>query len=510
MLDTRLTDPLWASSDPRLYVPTESFEAALSTLEIGLRAGGSPLLLSGPHGIGKTLLLRVLAERQSLSFQRTWLLRLTGEPDDLPGVLLRVLFDVVPPRRSRAAQAALVDALHADPARRTLLLVDDIHEQSPSSLRKLAEIARAAKPALAIVVAGTGCEDRLALADALGAGLSVLLPESLPDAEILAIYDAIVAHPGLSPRLRAQLGEGDRARIAELAHGVPQRLKSELARRKPSREPITPALLPPDPEPAWDELDLELPEITLDWGELPLEEPKPPLAVARAEVTLPSEPEPESTLLLSRATKPRRQRHALELVRWGLVFGLASGELARGAFEALTAHCRAAGTTSRDWTIRRSHELARLSRARLRRVTRGVDRTAQLTIAGFPRLARRAVQADAIPIALVLIVALFAWPAHIPKQRARPEPAAQARPAPQVERPLARAVVEAPPPPAIDVHVNARPWAHVWINGKDVGATPLRRPLAPGSHRIEARFPDGRRVARVVQVDPSHRFISLR
>jgi AAA domain-containing protein/PEGA domain-containing protein len=538
MLETRLADPLWASSDHRLYVPTESFEAALSALEIGLRAGCSPLLLSGPHGIGKTLLLRVLAERESVQFQRTWLLRLSGKPDDLPGVLLRVLFDVVPSRRSRAAQQALVAALRGEGARRTLLLVDDIDQQSESSVRKLAELARATKPALAIVVAGTACEDRRDLAPALGAGLSVFLPESLPDAEMLEIYDALIAHPGLPARLREELEEGDRATITARAGGVPQRLKNELARRKPSRTPATPpaVLTRVSPvEPLWDEAEEgdDLPEITLDWESLAAEEPKPAVEASVIEaipepVTSICPPEPERGVVLPPAPRLRRKSQSLELARWALVLMLASWEAVRGWEEQATTRAtawrvqlgvrRARARRTLAHAGSRTLGYARTTRERLASVA---QRSSQLvregfrsTQASFTRLAGQAVQANALPLALVLVAGLLALPAS--ERRPKPTPPPAATPPVVVAAlrtepaPVAHVLPAPPPAPQIDVHVNARPWARVWIDGVDLGATPLRSRLPAGHHRLEARFPNGRRIARNVDVGPDRRFISLR
>jgi len=43
----------------------------------------------------------------------------------------------------------------------------------------------------------------------------------------------------------------------------------------------------------------------------------------------------------------------------------------------------------------------------------------------------------------------------------------------------------------------------------DLGATPLRRALVPGTHRLAAEFPGGRRVTREIQVDARQRFVAL-
>ena len=232
-------DPLSGHSDPRLYVSLDSGESALAALSMGLSAGCSPALLTGPTGIGKTLLLRVLAEREWKAFPRMRFSPLLSPvPEEIAGCLLHLLFGKPSPNDPEAAEVALLKELHLPGDRRTLLLVDNIHRATNGAIRKLVEIARASAPALAVVVAGTNGEDLHALIGALAPGLTVSLPESLPDSEIEALYDAIAAHPGLSQRLRHRLANASRAEIIQVAAGLPRLLKSELARRnQDSRAP---------------------------------------------------------------------------------------------------------------------------------------------------------------------------------------------------------------------------------------------------------------------------------
>jgi hypothetical protein len=47
------------------------------------------------------------------------------------------------------------------------------------------------------------------------------------------------------------------------------------------------------------------------------------------------------------------------------------------------------------------------------------------------------------------------------------------------------------------------PWARVYVDGREVGVTPFsRQPIPVGRRRIEARYPDGRRAFKVVEVAP--------
>ncbi len=85
-----------------------------------------------------------------------------------------------------------------------------------------------------------------------------------------------------------------------------------------------------------------------------------------------------------------------------------------------------------------------------------------------------------------------------------PEPA----PAPElpagVPTPTAPLAEEAAPAPeTFHVGVNARPWAHVEVDGHDVGMTPIAAlELEGGLHIFRARMPDGRIVVRRIEIGP--------
>ena len=82
----------------------------------------------------------------------------------------------------------------------------------------------------------------------------------------------------------------------------------------------------------------------------------------------------------------------------------------------------------------------------------------------------------------------------------RPPPAAPSQPAP------------APPPvQMISVSINATPWAHIEVDGRPLGETPLARvPLEAGPHRFRATFPDGRVRVETIEIGPDQRAISFR
>ena len=73
---------------------------------------------------------------------------------------------------------------------------------------------------------------------------------------------------------------------------------------------------------------------------------------------------------------------------------------------------------------------------------------------------------------------------------------------------VALAAVAAAP---VLVDINAVPWAHIAVDGREMGATPIGNlSLAPGSHRIQARFGHGEFAERTVEVSDENRRVGFR
>jgi hypothetical protein len=228
-------DPLSRYDDPRLYVSLESGERALAEINTSLATGRSPVLLSGPAAVGKTMLLNVLAERErgsrgSVRFARS----LSQPPEAVGSWLLRLLFGKLAASPGEA-ELALLETLRAIADKPVLLVVDEIHKAPLGSVRKLAALARGGAPALALVVCGTDGSDLQEVTATLVPECTVSLPEFLPEREIEMLYDAILAHPGLSPRVLHRLESVARAEILRAASGRPGLLRAELARHEPRR-----------------------------------------------------------------------------------------------------------------------------------------------------------------------------------------------------------------------------------------------------------------------------------
>jgi len=61
------------------------------------------------------------------------------------------------------------------------------------------------------------------------------------------------------------------------------------------------------------------------------------------------------------------------------------------------------------------------------------------------------------------------------------------------------------------VDINAVPWAHIVVDGREVGATPIGDlSMAPGPHRIQARFGYGESAEQTVEVSDENRRVGFR
>ncbi len=77
--------------------------------------------------------------------------------------------------------------------------------------------------------------------------------------------------------------------------------------------------------------------------------------------------------------------------------------------------------------------------------------------------------------------------------------------------PTGAAVLAAVSAAPVLVDINAVPWANIVVDGREVGATPIGDlSLAPGSHRIQARFGYGELAERTVEVSDENRQVGFR
>ncbi len=478
-------DPLGDSADPRRYVPLDRHEHALEALTAGLRERASPILLVGAGGVGKTLLLRVLAQRERRAGHlAVFSPFLHLPPDDVAPWLLYLLGRPAP--AAAGPDAALLAALNLYPAAPMVVIVDEIQSAPAASVRRLIELLQAGGTGLSLVAAGAPGSRLEALLPVLAPKATLELPEALRPEELDALCNAILRHPALELELRT-LSLRERQALLRAAQGNPVLLKNALVRRAlgASVEARRTALAPGAEIPRAAEAPRESGAPWPAWPSAPDEDVRPK-----------HEPRP------GLAPWPRRRPAARSDPLRGLA---APSSLAAPA------------TPADDETVR-ALPLGRAALPRVRRAARVagaiVSRELERSATAGEKLARALVRAcrrqtARLPRPPLAATAALLLLALVPLGDAsRVELAAAGRAA----RPAS--VSSRPPPavalPPVRVQVNARPWAQVRVDGIDVGPTPLSHlQLAPGLHDFEARFPDGRVLQRRIEIGPSHRFVSL-
>jgi len=177
----RAIDPFGDTCDPRLYVPRAATEEALAALRASIAVGRGVSVLSGPAGLGKTMLLRVLAT-QLVGARCVYL----GYPSLGIEELARVALDAMgePSDPSRAAES-LAAAAQRELGKRVVLLVDDASALPPPTARALRAIVDAAGGALQVVTAAVDDARAPGVIAALGADvLEVRLRQPLSAEEL--------------------------------------------------------------------------------------------------------------------------------------------------------------------------------------------------------------------------------------------------------------------------------------------------------------------------------------
>jgi len=618
-------NPFRDCADPGSAIPSAACDRALAALEQAIVAQRNPIVLLGPAGAGKTLLLRRIFERPP-PFIRTVFLPWLNVPGE----------DLIPWIRAfegtEGSEDDFVAAARAFHARglRTLLLVDEAQSIPRDSAEGLAELVGRAERAVQVILAGMdGRSLQAAVAAFQGGAEYVELAGEVTPHEV-----GTWVHNTFNADQLLLLEDLDWAELVRKAKGVPRLVRWELERRLATgdlaaalgRETAGPrgGRVGPTPTAKSEEVVV-----------LPTARTSPQAAVAarstllmRRDVVV-----QQWATILGRSTDGFRRfalwsrevckeagrasrRHARLLghalgqpknqIRdaipsrtenlGGLVIDRAEGFAARR-----TAALRNARVWSADYSTRLVRtgrrggpaitEVMRRIKALLQRVVfgawhlterltlaaarfatqalaalrgavkRGEERVAELARAkalAFPSRRPGPKRADthlrmpasrAGPLTVLAIVAAMAFllgrvtarpiagtgpreftprkspivpsglpaaPPQVGQDQAVAPPfragadgahkrAPEANPLPPVPPPAPHpenAVRTTPVAPKhILVKIDAHPRARIWIDGHDVGRTPLvRLPLAPGRHNFQVLFADGRRIHRTLEI----------
>ncbi len=224
-----LTTLFEESCDPHGYIPRRASEEVLRCLAQLIRDGEPAVVLHGPSGIGKTMLLRVLAERFA-DERRVAYLPLTDAP--APELTHRVL-DELSEATTEDPAAALVQAAstasRGEP--RLLVLVDHANLAPIASSLQLVSAAQSAAPHLTVIfaVADEVGADEFARAIAANARVTTLsFSQSMDPSEATAYVRLRLARADVPTAVRERLD--DRA-VAWLSEGAQAALPREINRR---------------------------------------------------------------------------------------------------------------------------------------------------------------------------------------------------------------------------------------------------------------------------------------
>jgi hypothetical protein len=526
-----VVDPFGASAQPARYVPRAATERALDALVETVVAGGSAVL-AGIPGVGKTLLLHLLAERIAPEIRCVYL----PYPSLPLGALCAwALEELGAPSTYDSAGALVAWARRErDDGRGLLLAVDDAEAMPESALRELARMAAESRGDLRIVAAVDMAKAE-AVREALGEVALVALRARMSEEETCAYVHGHLE----TARVPAGVAAGFDARTLSALHqragGLPSRVNAEasallrlglgrleaaerraaaseaaaferaagrlaLAERGAAGEPdaaferavgrLVLARAAAQPEAAEPAAAKEL---------APAAGPAPAAAEAAASPAAaapraPAElaPTPAATPAPTRVAAPAPTR--LEVPAPARVAAPARAPVAAPVR-------RAAAAPRRRW--RRAAVVVGL--CFLLGTAAGVLVARRGPAPAPPELASGAPPEAAPPAVVSEAVATVVLPEPAPEASAVEAPAPEAS---AVEAPAAESAGEASPP--VSVQINATPWAEIRIDGVEVGITPLSGvQLGAGEHVFEARFPDGRSESRRVAIDAENRFVAF-
>lgn len=238
MTPVEVLDPFSLTADTRLYVARAATEHALETLLAVLDRGERAAALTGQAGLGKTLLLHVLADRSSERWRPVYVPYAALSVLDLCSWVLSTLGEEV----GASPQAAL-DGVAKDLQREglgLLLLVDDAAALPMETARWLGRLVAGPGGPLALVVASGDRSGSSATLAALGRCEVVRLSEPMNDLECAEYIRARLGRARAPDSILARFDDASVRRLYAISGGNPRRLHiaaSDLLRGGGGRVP---------------------------------------------------------------------------------------------------------------------------------------------------------------------------------------------------------------------------------------------------------------------------------
>jgi type II secretory pathway predicted ATPase ExeA len=248
----KTAEPFGFTANPAAYIPREATERALSQLLEAARGPERVAALTGPPGLGKSLLLHLLAERLEEEVHPVFLPYGALTPDDLCAYALDRLGS---PRTDDPVGVLKAYARHLkEQSSALLLLIDDTGAVPLFTLRWLSDLLRSSDGSMRGVFAVTDDVNSGAVVAALGSAVAVVrLANPMTPEETASYVEAHLAVGRVSGAVRALFDDDTVTRLHELSGGVPRRLHT-AAQAVLRREPE----VPPSPDATLDEQESAL------------------------------------------------------------------------------------------------------------------------------------------------------------------------------------------------------------------------------------------------------------